>query len=201
MSSLVTCTYEGSSFVFRDDGWFNATVAAKKFRKEPHEWLRMPETVRYLGALRRTYGQIPYVETSRARADRGGGTWLHPKLAVLFTRWINVDFAVWCDMQIDAIIRREVVIESNDGEMSSVGDRIPLLLAAVHALDRHGIALPSTYRAFNRAAGSARFRLMTVAQVRSVEPIARRIASRTDTQADWASLAIPESTQNRLAGF
>lgn len=33
------------------------------------------------------------------------GTWMHPKLAVLFARWLDVRFAVWCDGQIDQIIR------------------------------------------------------------------------------------------------
>src|SRR5699024_12733709 len=44
-----------------------------------------------------TYGEIPYVKTSRARQDRGGGTWLHPKLAVVYARWLSVEFSVWCD--------------------------------------------------------------------------------------------------------
>lgn len=47
----------------------------------------------------------------RARAgapDTGGGTWLHPKLAVVFARWLNIDFAVWCDLHIDALLRGEL---------------------------------------------------------------------------------------------
>ncbi|MEF6041736.1 KilA-N domain-containing protein, partial [Escherichia coli] len=39
---------------------------------------------------------------------RGGGTWLHPKLAVRFARWLSVDFEIWCDEQIDAIIQGSV---------------------------------------------------------------------------------------------
>lgn len=43
----------------------------------------------------------------RAKAgpiENGGGTWLHPKLAVVFARWLDVHFAVWCDQQIDRIV-------------------------------------------------------------------------------------------------
>lgn len=29
---------------------------------------------------------------------------MHPKLAIMFARWISVDFAIWCDEQIDAIV-------------------------------------------------------------------------------------------------
>lgn len=48
------------------------------------------------------------VEASRGS---GGGSWAHPKLAVFFARWLDVRFAVWCDMQIDDILhgRSEVV--------------------------------------------------------------------------------------------
>ncbi|MCG8991735.1 KilA-N domain-containing protein [Laribacter hongkongensis] len=90
---------------FNPDGWFNATLAAERFGKSPYEWQRLPETVRYMQALEIRYGKIPYVKTSRARADRGGGTWLHPKLAVRFAQWLDVDFAIWCDEQVDALIR------------------------------------------------------------------------------------------------
>ena len=39
---------------------------------------------------------------------RGGtqqGTWIHPKLAVHFARWLDDRFAVWCDLHIDAVLR------------------------------------------------------------------------------------------------
>lgn len=38
------------------------------------------------------------------KKGRNGGTWLHPDLAVVFARWLDVRFAVWCDQQIKAII-------------------------------------------------------------------------------------------------
>lgn len=43
--------------------------------------------------------------TTRAGApETGGGTWMHPKLAVAFARWLDTRFAVWCDTQIETII-------------------------------------------------------------------------------------------------
>lgn len=50
---------------------------------------------------------------SLIRTKRGGntniignaGTWLHPKLAVTFARWLDPMFAIWCDLQIDGILR------------------------------------------------------------------------------------------------
>jgi len=105
MSNIIPIEFEGHSMRFYQDGWIDATVAAAKYGKEPAQWLRLPETIRYIEALESRYGKITYVKTSRARKDRGGGTWLHPKLAVRFARWLSVDFEIWCDEQIDAIIR------------------------------------------------------------------------------------------------
>ncbi|MDC9615613.1 KilA-N domain-containing protein [Xenorhabdus khoisanae] len=105
MSNIILFEYEGHPIRFNEEGWINATDIASKFGKIPNEWVRLPETISYIQALERRYGKIPYVRTSRARKDRGGGTWLHPKLAVLFARWLSIDFAIWCDEQIDALIR------------------------------------------------------------------------------------------------
>ena len=104
-TKVIPFEYQGKPVHLNVDGWLHATVIAERFDKEPHEWLRLPDTERYLEALQRRSGKIPYVKTSRARKDRGGGTWLHPKLAVAFARWLSPDFAVWCDEQIDGLLR------------------------------------------------------------------------------------------------
>ena len=105
MSKIIPLDYAGQAVHFDGDGWFNATTAAARFGKSPHEWLRLPSTQEYLEALAARYGKIPHVRSSRARADRGGGTWLHPKLAVRFAQWLDVRFAIWCDEQIDVLLR------------------------------------------------------------------------------------------------
>lgn len=107
MSNIITLDYNGAQVDFTGEAWFNATAVARRFDKAPNEWLRLPETITYLAGLERRYGKIPYVKTSRARLDRGGGTWLHPRLGVSFARWLDVDFAIWCDEQIDRLLRGE----------------------------------------------------------------------------------------------
>lgn len=134
MSHLVITQYQGMSVTFRDDGWFNATVVAARFGKEPGEWLKQRETVEYMAALSKRSGKSGIVQefnkisdlnassaSSRAKflalakktglvstkqgsQQNGGGTWLHPKLAVRFAQWLDVDFAVWCDEQIETIM-------------------------------------------------------------------------------------------------
>lgn len=99
--------YLGHPITYREDGWFNATEAAAKFGKRPIDWINLPSTDNYIGALCR---QLRSEKISLLKVIRGGrnhsdGTWLHPKLAVPFARWLDDDFAVWCDLQIDSLIR------------------------------------------------------------------------------------------------
>ena len=106
-ASLVRIDYQGMPVNFNEDGWFNATVAAAHYGKEVYEWLRLPETRRYLDALSRRHGinrENPgfWIKTRRGKA---GGTWLHPRLGVRFAQWLNVDFAVWCDEQIEGFLK------------------------------------------------------------------------------------------------
>jgi hypothetical protein len=78
---------------FSSDAWFNATKAGARYEKEPAQWLRLPSTVSYIHALRRKYVNFAYLKTRRGQ---GGGTWMHPKLAVRFAQWLDVDGATLC---------------------------------------------------------------------------------------------------------
>jgi hypothetical protein len=104
--TLVTRDYQGHAITYQDDGWFNATEAASKWSKRPIDWLTLQSTKDYIAALKRHGSFVGKTHKSKTGpASSGGGTWLHPKLAVSFARWLDPDFAVWCDMQIDGIIR------------------------------------------------------------------------------------------------
>lgn len=107
ISNHVIREYQGHPITYQDHGWFNATEAAAKFGKRPIDWINLPSTDNYIGALCR---QLRSEKISLLKVIRGGrnnsdGTWLHPKLAVPFARWLDDDFAVWCDLQIDSLIR------------------------------------------------------------------------------------------------
>lgn len=107
MNSLITREHNGAAFTFREDGYFNMTKAAKHFGKDLENFLRNKETREYIDALTsaldpsnvRDLGVLMVVPGNRYVPNRG--TWAHPKLAVFFARWLDVRFAVWCDMQID----------------------------------------------------------------------------------------------------
>lgn len=66
----VTSTYQNQIYSFNEKGWFNATQAASRFGKQVHEWLRLPDTEKYMTALQAKYGKIPYLRTKRG--NNGG---------------------------------------------------------------------------------------------------------------------------------
>lgn len=80
------------------------TKAAKAFGKDLQVFIRRDDTVEYIDALSKT---VPDTELVEAKAGRYGGTWGHPKLAVFFARWLDVKFAVFCDMVIDDILNKK----------------------------------------------------------------------------------------------
>ncbi|WP_445672708.1 KilA-N domain-containing protein [Pseudomonas inefficax] len=111
-NNVIPFHYEGQAVRFNSDGWINATDVAKRFGKRPTKWLELPSTKSYMAALIRHLSvdvrnsDFKLVEASRVRGK--AGTWLHPKLAVAFARWLDDDFAVWADLHIDALLRGEL---------------------------------------------------------------------------------------------
>jgi len=105
-NQVVTANYQDVPVSFTGDGWFNATVAAEKHGKRVADWLENQDTKEYISALAK-YLNVPkerdLIKSKRGRF--GGGTWLHPNLAVAFARWLSPDFGAWCDLQIDSILR------------------------------------------------------------------------------------------------
>ena len=91
---------------FLSDACFNATVAAKPFGKSTKDWLKTEETQEYIEAIGRKIllKQNQLVKVVNGAPSTGGGTWLHPKLGVMFARWLSADFAVWADEQIAGIL-------------------------------------------------------------------------------------------------
>lgn len=91
MNTRCTLVDAPSDFVrFNNDGWINATDVAKRFGKRPADWLKQDETKQYLSALAEALSCDPesLLETRRGRYH--SGTWLHPKVAVAFARWLDL---------------------------------------------------------------------------------------------------------------
>lgn len=106
MVKLIKADFDGQVMQFNDAGWFNATVAADRFGKRPVNWLELPSTSSYMDAMASAL-KVGKSDLLEIKKGRSGGTWLHPKMAVAFARWLSDDFAVWCDLQIEKIIHGE----------------------------------------------------------------------------------------------
>jgi len=103
--NLVDLSYQGLTVSFNEDGWFNATAAAAHYGKRPVDWLALDSTQEYLATL---CDLLKSEKSSLLKTKAGrhnGGTWFHPKLAVPFARWLDIRFAVWCDIQIDGLLK------------------------------------------------------------------------------------------------
>ena len=85
------------------DGYFNLTgllnswntkMGAKKELKDYFDNKATKEFIKALADEENLHGDnSPYVK-SKARADRGGGTWGHPLLFIDFAMWLNPTFKV-----------------------------------------------------------------------------------------------------------
>lgn len=106
-NNIVTTQYKDLELHFTKDAWFNATEAAAHFGKRVDNWLRLDETIKYLEALKDILNTSDVRDLILTKKGKSGGTWLHPRLAVPFARWLDIKFSVWCDMQIDKLIRNE----------------------------------------------------------------------------------------------
>ncbi|MCF7520448.1 KilA-N domain-containing protein [Neisseria sp. ZJ106] len=132
--NTITLNYHDTPLTTNGEAWFNATEIAAMFGKQVYEWLRLPETEKYIAALCKReeekqvisntgFSRITKSSFIRSRRGNNGGTWLHPKLAVAFARWCNVEFAVWCDEQIDTLIRQGKSWQS-EREASKIGYQV-----------------------------------------------------------------------------
>lgn len=115
-NAIITREYKGNVFKFREDGYFNMTDAAKKFGKRLDHFWENENTIEYMEGLQEIPGipgntsdPLGLIGKPLKITSRGyhGGTWGHPKLAVFFARWLDVKFAVFCDMVIDDILNKK----------------------------------------------------------------------------------------------
>ena len=152
--SIQTFSFNQFSVSFQENGYLNATAIAEQYDKRVGNYLRNERTQEYITAL--TERLFNPETRNRATAEnqlviikKGGndkksqGTWLHPKLAVDFARWLDPKFAVWCDEQIEALLNGKV----SDGlpAKTTADDRTPLRQAVAALVGRKGIDYSTAY--------------------------------------------------------
>lgn len=188
-TNIIATDYNGMPVSFTGDAWFNATAAAKHFDKRISHWLENAETQQYIAALADALNIRNPGDFVRTNRGRNGGTWLHPKLAVAFARWCNAPFAVWCDLQIDHILRGGISVWQKAGaESSDTADREPLLTAAAAIVARHRLPFDTVYEALNLFAGVAHAREMTCDQVVASADFGARLLAGNAQPADFEQI-------------
>ncbi|HFC8693118.1 TPA: KilA-N domain-containing protein [Neisseria gonorrhoeae] len=136
---------------FRQDGFLNATAIASHFGKLPKDYLKSEQTQQYISALAENLSvrrKILTEENQIVIVKRGGseqGTWLHPKLAIHFARWLNPKFAVWCDEQIEILLNGKISGGYQIGQRTTADDRTGLRQAVAALVGRKGIDYSSAY--------------------------------------------------------
>lgn len=106
------------------DGFINGTTMCQAHGKEISGWLRNRETIEVIEALAidlglevnpaisqdssvarisAAYPQL--VVSKRGSPDNGGGTWLHPDLAMQLAQWCNATFAIQVSRWVQSWVR------------------------------------------------------------------------------------------------
>jgi len=95
--ALVSCIWNGTPISRRTtDGYVNATAMCKANNKQWSKYRESDRCQTYLDALAET-SEIRMFDLIESRQGQGGGTWVHPQVAVDLARWISAPFAVWMD--------------------------------------------------------------------------------------------------------
>ncbi len=109
---MTVLVYNDNEIEQRDiDRYLNGTQMAIAGGKRIGDWLATDDYKRYVEALS-AITRIPVIGlviVKGGRPNLGGGTWIHPKLAIKLARWISVDFELWCDENIKTLVEKGTV--------------------------------------------------------------------------------------------
>lgn len=121
--------YNGQQINRRDsDGYLSGTSMCQANGKKINDWVRTSEYIRYTERLSTSTG-LPVNELVVSKSGNpanGGGTWIHPKLAIKLARWISVDFELWCDEHIETLMKT--------GSTALAAPQKPLSIAEMKAI-------------------------------------------------------------------
>ena len=98
LGAYLTRVFNGHTIHQRPStGYIHATAMCNvKAGTKINNWYRNKETQAFLEALslQTRISVCKLVEISHARSDRGGGTWIHPEVAIHLAMWLDAHFAV-----------------------------------------------------------------------------------------------------------
>lgn len=171
------------------DGMFNATALLKQWnlhtqnsgdvkKKDLDDFFANKNVQEFIEALIQEENlnkdNSPYL-TSKARADRGGGTWMHPILFIKFAMWLNPRFEV----QVIKFVYDQMIKYRNDAgdaykELSSSVNSIVPNTFMPQAMRKIGEAL--NYVVFNEHEQMLRNKKGSEESMRELFELERRLA-------------------------
>lgn len=155
MNAIQSFQFNNIPVSFRQDGYLNATAVATHFGKRVPDFIKTEQNQEYINALAEHISKTTKVVLDKNQlviVKHGGnnrGTWLHPKLAIHFARWLDPKFAVWCDEQI------EQILSGSPNPKTTVDDRTGLRQAVSALVGRCGIDYSSAYNMVHQRFGVA----------------------------------------------
>lgn len=125
MNTIQNLSFDSVTVSFNNNGYLNASAIAKHFGKRVPDFIKTEQNQEYIAALAEHLSKTKKIVLDRNQlviVKHGGnqsGTWLHPKLAIHFARWLDPRFAVWCDEQIGHILSGSLKLETRDVALSA----------------------------------------------------------------------------------
>ena len=146
-NSIINFDYKGSQISFNkgENVMINATQMAKPFGKSPKDFLKTEQTKHYIAALSEVK-KILSSDLVKVVYGDNGGTWMHEDVALEFARWLNPEFAIWCNDRIKELMTTGVATISNDDEaiayaMQVLNKRLEQVKAEKAALEQKNAKL------------------------------------------------------------
>ena len=173
--SIKTLSFGSTAVSFRQDGFLNATQIAAHFGKLPKDYLKTEQTQQYIAALAESLSERTKILTDKNQlviVKKGGAeqsTWLHPKLAIHFARWLDPRFAVWCDEQIEQILSGSLKSQTTTDQ------RTPLRQAVSALVGARGIDYSTAYKMVHQRFGVEKIEHLPAEQIPAAVEFVHRL--------------------------
>lgn len=99
------------------DDYVNATIWCKKFGKLFPEFKRISTTVDFVESLAKNLNMVS-AHVIEAKRGKGGGTWIHPLLAIKLAEWLSPDFEVFVKQTFAAYLKADMALADSIVERS-----------------------------------------------------------------------------------
>ncbi len=128
MDNSIIKSWNNKQIRFREDGYACISDMATASNKLTADWLRLKSTNEYLQAFSVAMG-IPIAVL--LDVANGIESWAHPKVALRFAQWCNVNFAIQVDCWVDELLRTGTVsigLQQERIDILNLNDRTMYLL-------------------------------------------------------------------------